>query len=77
MDELTTRYRQLSLELSFAQKIIKELSFYAKTVPHQCPVHKQISENLVSARQLRSDIKNDINAIADNELKMQFKITIR
>jgi hypothetical protein len=64
MDTLK-RYQQLTLEMSFAKKTIRQIEFYIKNTPPRCPLRKQLYHNLGLATQLKRDIASDINHLAD------------
>ena len=73
-DQLTRKYRFLSYELQFAQKIVNELESYTKAIPIHCPMHKKNAEDLSAARAIRDDIKKEINEIADNEFTINWRL---
>ena len=73
MDTLD-KYRQLSLNLSCTQKLIRELEFYAKHTPVGCPIRAKIQQNLDGAREIKREIVGDINKLADT---IDFKLRWR
>lgn len=70
MDEQLKKYKFLSYELLFAQKVVNELEGYDKVIPIHCPMHKKNAQDLLAAKAIRDDIKKDINDMADNELAL-------
>ena len=72
--DILDKYRQLSLNLSCTQKLIRELEFYAKHTPVGCPMRTKIQQNLDGAMQLKREIKSDINQLADT---IDFKLKWR
>ena len=74
MSDTLKRYQQLTLEMSFAKKSIRQIEFYIKNTPPSCPLRKQLYHNLGLAVQLKRDITADINQLADS---IDYKLTWR
>lgn len=66
MDKVLRDYQKHTLHLKELNALISEYSTLAKRIPITCPARRHVLLSLDEVRQIKRDIINDINVIADN-----------
>lgn len=66
-------YIRLSLDLQVANEVIRDLEKLTKQIPPLCPCRKKLVSDLDTARQIRRDIRSDINHMADTRIVLKWE----